>query len=439
MSEICFIDRIQIRKLLMILVILGFFIRLGLGFKQGLFDAPKPGSDQADYETLAYNLYNGKGYRGPSPDVTDPEPRTARVPPGTSVTWAALYCLFGRSFAMIRIFHCVLSAVTVILVYYVGKEAFSRVVGLAGALIFTFWPMSLLFSVELLSETLGVFWLYLAIWASLRFASSGSAVWAVASGLSFGGALLVRANIALLMPMLGIWAIITFRKRLKVLVTSILIPLCVLLMLSPWVYRNYKVFGAFVPLTSTGGSSLLQGNNRITATDPKYYGYAYWDSSLPEYREQLRAPNNEFERDRVAKQLAKEWLSDNKDKWFYLAQAKLRRAFTPFLQADSPLIFRVGMLLAWGPFLVLLIVLFIPTLAAAVRNASGTWLLHLLIAQYALSSVIFFGYARYRFPVEPAAILISLGGLSVYLMRFDWFRTTTRRIAGHENKIQTDH
>src|SRR4029450_3995864 len=136
-------------------------------------------------------------------------------------------------------------------------------------------------------------------------------------------------------------------------ILALTIIACAVLTLVPWTIRNYLVFGALVPLSTQGRSALLQGNNRIVATDPRYYGYSVWDSSISEYREAIKKPNDELERDRVAGRLAQQWLKDNSDKWAYLVQAKLRRAFTPFLDPKSPVLYRVGMLLSWGPILAL--------------------------------------------------------------------------------------
>ena len=81
------------------------------------------------------------------------------------------------------------------------------------------------------------------------------------------------------------------------------------------------MFGKIIPFSTMGGSVLLQGNNRIVVTEPKYFGYNVWDTSLDEYREELRSAGDEFERDRRAKELAIRWLAENKDRWGFLVLA----------------------------------------------------------------------------------------------------------------------
>ena len=94
-----------------------------------------------------------------------------------------------------------------------------------------------------------------------------------------------------------------------------------------------------------GGSAPLQGNNRIVVTEPRYYGYNYWDPKIPEYRAALLRPDDEFERDRIAKELAIKWLRENPDQWWFLIQAKFRLGmdsvpsgrYARFIAADNAL------------------------------------------------------------------------------------------------------
>src|SRR5947209_319419 len=93
------------RAWLALFVSVGLLLRLGLAIKLGLNEPPKPGSDALEMDTYAWNLAQGRGYRGLSPDVTDQDHLTAYRVPGTSVSWAVLYRLFGHRYDVVRIFH----------------------------------------------------------------------------------------------------------------------------------------------------------------------------------------------------------------------------------------------------------------------------------------------------------------------------------------------
>jgi len=66
---------------------------------------------------------------------------------------------------------------------------------------------------------------------------------------------------------LAIWV------RRSAILLAVAIPLISLLTLTPWIVRNYRVFGEFIPLATEGGDTLLGGNNSVVAYNPEYYGH----------------------------------------------------------------------------------------------------------------------------------------------------------------------
>jgi 4-amino-4-deoxy-L-arabinose transferase-like glycosyltransferase len=407
------------RWLLLLLVCLGFVLRLGLALVLGINDPPEPGSDAQEYDTYAWNVAQGRGYRGMSPDVQDQDHLTAYRPPGPSLVWAGLYGAFGHRYDVVRIAHCLLGAGTILLVYGIGRRCFGDGVGLLAAAIFAAYPISLLYSTQLVSEPLGTMLLLWYVLACLRFAERPEWGRAAQSGILLGLSLLTRASTVFMLPLFVIWVVWQFRGQARILVMSLAIPLVALMVLVPWVARNYAVFGEVIPFSTMGGSVLLQGNNRVVFSEPRYHGYSVWDTEIPEYRDALRAPNNEVERDRVAKALAIRWLKDNPDKWWFLMKAKFIRSWTPILQPHSPRLYRLGMLLAWGPLLVLFAISFFPTLVVLLYERHPGWIIHLTILHFVLNTLVFFGNSRYRYPIEPLCMILAAKTL-IYCV--EWLR-----------------
>ena len=118
-------------------------------------------------------------------------------------------------------------------------------------------------------------------------------------------------------------------------------------------------------------------------------------------------PDNEIERDRVAHRLAVEWIKGHPEKWAYLVQAKLRRGFTPLLQPRVGISRRLVYAAIWGSVLFFLLIGFVPSLVTFWKQGSPGWLAHLAILHVALLTVVFFGFARYRYPIEPLCIMIA--------------------------------
>jgi 4-amino-4-deoxy-L-arabinose transferase-like glycosyltransferase len=402
------------------LVVLGLVLRLGLALWLGIGRAPEAGTDAEEYDAYAWNLLQGRGYRGMSPDVADRDHLTAYRPPGTSLIWGGLFSAFGHRYDVVRIFNCAAGAATIWLVYGVGIRSFGPTAGLLGAGIYAVWPISLLYSASLLSEPPGALLFMAYLLACLMFADHPGWKTAVTAGALLGLTLLTRPNPLFMLPLTAVWALWQFCRDRRTLVLGLAIPVITLLTMSPWWVRNALVFGRFIPLSTMGGSALLQGNNRIVAADPSLYGYSVWDSKIPEYREALRSAGDEIERDRRAGRFAIEWLKANPDLWPQLAWNKLVRGWTPFLQPSSPRLYRIGTLISWGPVLLLFLIGFIPTGYRFLRDGHPAWILHLAILGSLPLTVLLFGELRYRFLFEPICILVAAATMA-------WFLTRHRR------------
>src|SRR5262249_2785249 len=225
--------------------------------------------------------------------------------------------------------NCLLVAATVVLLYRVTLQCFGRPAAWLAALLYAFYPLAIYFNLSLISETLANFLLVLFVWCCLQIRSERGLVWTVAAGLVFGVLLLCKPGVVFLIPLLPLWAWVVCGKNWILWGRAALIPLLAGLVMTPWIIRNRLVMGALIPFSTSGVQLLLCTNNRIVVEDPLLYGYSVIDQCLPEYKLRLRAVNDEVQRDALAKQLAIEWLLANSDKWFYLAQGKFFRFWTP--------------------------------------------------------------------------------------------------------------
>jgi len=196
------------------------------------------------------------------------------------------------------------------------------------------------------------------------------------------------------------------------LVRGLAVSLIAVATLIPWTARNYAVFHAFIPFETGGGDVALGSYNRVVASDPLYYGYwVYPTSELPEYRDQITAPNNEVIRDRVELQLALQWFRHHPEKWWYLTEMRFIRSLTPFLETRSPRLYRLGMLVSWGPVLVMFAFAFFPTALNLLRDRHPGWIVHLGVMHFVLTALIFWGASRFRYPVEGLCIILASAGV----------------------------
>ncbi|HVJ82569.1 MAG TPA: glycosyltransferase family 39 protein [Planctomycetia bacterium] len=398
--------------LLAIILLAGAGLRIGYAAYRGLATPPETGTDQEEYDLYAWNLAQGRGYRGPSPDVADQDHATAYRPPGPSFVMACVYAVAGHRHDAARVVNCLLGTASIWLLYLIGARTFGSLAATWAAAVYACYPLAVMQSGELLSEPLGVFLFLWLVLTALRFDAAPSWRSAVATGVVLALGLLTRPNYVFFAPLLLGWILIRGWGRPGIWRQAAIVCVAAGLTIAPWAARNYGVFGKLIPFSTAGGSALLQGNNREILTNPRYAGYSIWDTELPEYREALRSAGDEVERDRRAGAFAVEWLKANVDQWPALAWNKFARSWTPWLTQNPSRAHQLLYAATWGPVLTLLALGFIPTLLNSFRRGDGGWIVHLAILHFVPTTVIFFANIRYRAPVDPLCILVACAFLA---------------------------
>lgn len=404
--------RLRERHFLLLVLLLAFCLRMvAIGIFTGLNAPPKRGTDEYEYDVYAWNVAQGRGYRGPSADVQDRDHLTAYRAPFPSLCWAGVYRLCGHRYAAAYAFDSLLGALTALLLYGITRNCFDRRAARLAAFLYAVYPLAIFFNLTLLTETLASFLVCLFAWCCLHLKDTRGRAWAVGAGTGLGLLILSKPGYVAMLPFLGLWAVLVCGRSPELWKRAGIIPLMAGLLLLPWIVRNALVMHAFIPLSTGGGSMLLQANNRIVVSDPRYYGYAIWDTDLPEYAPQLRAANDEIKRDALARQFAVRWLRANPDKWFYLLRGKLLRLWTPqYYGLKSS---RWGLLACafYGLILALFLAAFLPITRRFLKERHPGLILHALIAATVLTGLLFQSMHRYRFPIDSLCIAMAAAAL----------------------------
>jgi 4-amino-4-deoxy-L-arabinose transferase-like glycosyltransferase len=218
----------------------------------GLWLDPPVGSDDKEYKELAVSLAHGGGY------VLEGRPTAYRTP-GYPLFISGVYLLFGESDRALRLVQALLDVGACALLYLLGRRLRSGPVGLVAAGIFALFPSQVLYTSEIMSETVFTFLLLLVAWLATS-ASAGRAWTDLLVGFLIGILILVRSTAAVL----PIVVILACRRPktplLRTLGSSAIVALTALVVTTPWLYRNYATFGR-VSLSSNVGINLWIGNH----------------------------------------------------------------------------------------------------------------------------------------------------------------------------------
>ncbi len=223
--------------------------------------APLYTVDEGHYVLLASNLLSFKTFAltyGP----------TALRPPLYPFFLSAIFeCCGNGAINVVRFVQVFISVGSGWVLYLLSKSLFKEErIALVAVTIFLFYPTIFLFSYLLLSETLFIFLFLLGVYFFVM-PNPRSYIFAL-SGFFFGLCSLTRS---IGLPLgLGLGCLLFFFRRdldrsfkIKLFYSSIFLGV-MLLTISPWSIRNYKLFHAVVPIDTMGGLNLYMGNYAYT-------------------------------------------------------------------------------------------------------------------------------------------------------------------------------
>jgi len=197
-----------------------------------------PDSDAAQYQVLAENLADGRGYSLLFPGlVMHP---TAFRPPLYPLLLAGTYKVLGTHVTVGRALNLAIGVVVVVLVYLLAERLAGPIAGIAAGAIAAIYPPLIANDVVLLTEPLS-----LALLLGMLLAFSHR-MWWLAAGLC-GLLVLARPSAQYLVLVVAVWALWQFGWRRALALLGI-----VILVISPWVVRNWVQLGSPVIVTSNG-------------------------------------------------------------------------------------------------------------------------------------------------------------------------------------------
>jgi Dolichyl-phosphate-mannose-protein mannosyltransferase len=247
-------ERMKTAAPIVLILLLCLFVRLGylITLEKHPLDIPGDG-----YVQIAQNILAGKGF-APTP-LRHWLFRTPGYPLFIAAVWSIVPSSFG--FVALEVAQVVLSVATCGLICIIAKAVFGRDAALVGASLFAISPSYTVYCAGVFSETLVVFWVAVAAFLAATLYKSGRPLTAIGFGLAWGAAGLTRPESTVLLPALLLPVLLAIHLRMSARLWACgFAVLGKVVIMVPWVARNYWVYGAIVVHVPLGGDNLFIGS-----------------------------------------------------------------------------------------------------------------------------------------------------------------------------------
>ena len=179
----------------------------------------------------------------------------------------------------IVVFEIIISSLQSIILFYLSLLIFRNYkISVATSIISTFYPLSIFFSIAILTENFFIFILLLSLTFFYKKNFILGIIFAILS-------ILIRPTFELIYPLILINFILIYHglDYLKLLKYSILYIFLYLLFMSPWWYFNFQKYDTFVRLHPNTGLMLYAGNNPKNISGGAIYGKDFTLDDFDEY------------------------------------------------------------------------------------------------------------------------------------------------------------
>ena len=393
-------NRINHGQLLTLILVAAMLIRIPVALLMGDQVTVLPGiQDQVSYDALAHSLLDGRGY-------SFTEKWYPFTPANTPTAhWSFLYPLYLAGVYAVTGYHplaarllqgAIGGALLCWLVYKIGRRVANEETGLVAAGLAAVYGYFIYYNVALMTETFFMMLVLLTLYLALELKENPTLIRWVGLGLSLGLAILLRQTVLLFVPVLLCWLYLELRTR-GIRWWNFALPIVIIvLFVTPWTLRNYRVYHEFLLLNSNAGYALFASNNPNLGTD--------WDNDrvVVPVPPELKG-KNEAQLDRALTRRGVEFILADPQRYLRLTLDKTLEFFWFWPSSDSSRISNLNRVLSFG--------LYLPFMLLGLYLSLSRWrnfvVLYLFIFIHTTIHLLSWPAPRYRLTVDAVSMVFA--------------------------------
>ncbi|HEV8113004.1 MAG TPA: tetratricopeptide repeat protein [Planctomycetota bacterium] len=325
----------------------------------------------------------------------------------------------GNDLWRIRLVQIAIGSLACGILFLAGRAFFSRGVGILAGVLLALYPPAIFFDGLIQKANLGLLWTVLLLWALARARF-------VLAGIALALLMLTREETVLLVFVLAAWALFAPRERPLPQRARQLLGFAagLAVVLTPVVWRNHAVGGGFVLTTSQAGSNFYIGNN--AQADGTYVPLVPGRQNTEyERKDAFDLAERDLGRKLTPSEVssywfgkARAWITSHPIAWTRLMATKFALLVNAYELPDyeDMYFYERSCALLRGLDAVWNFGVLVPIAAAGLVL---TWarrrellVLYLVLGTLASGVVLFYVFARYRYPLVPVLVLFAAAGIA---------------------------
>jgi 4-amino-4-deoxy-L-arabinose transferase-like glycosyltransferase len=356
---------------------------------------------------IARAIALGQGFSNPFHGITGP---TAWIAPAYPYFLAGVFKLLGvysdASAWVALAVNCIFSALTCATIYYIGREVFGEKsrVPLWSAWVWALLPSQMFWAIRFPWETsLSAYLLSIVVLLMLRQERGARMSHWLAFGALWGAIALSSPALLSLLPFFGVWWLLRQGDRKLAVRHAALAALLFIAINTPWMLRNYHVFGKPVFIRGNFGAEFRMGNG--PGADGTWMFWLHPTQDPIEFERYQRMGEVRYVAER--KREALDWIKENPGRFAQITARRVLLFWAGIPRSELWAGFDVRDL-SEAAFFCSSGISFLGLVLVLRRRVRGRFIFAVSLLVYPMIYYLTFPHERYRHPIEPLMVLLAL-------------------------------
>lgn len=208
--------------------------------------------DTQNYHKAAQSIIRGEGF-GQGIFVTKEGLTDYSLEPIYPLFLAGCYSILGESFRAVRLVESLIGGFIAVLIAIIGGQIFGKRAGLLAGIIAAIYPYFVFVAGLLYVTNLLTLFILLLVYFNLRYVTSFRLVWLGLASVAAGFVALSTPVMLVVFPFWMAWLIARRRTLVPRIQIAVVAAVGFIVTISPWLWRNYRVFGRITPIRAYMG------------------------------------------------------------------------------------------------------------------------------------------------------------------------------------------